>query len=608
MPATKLKAHALILYKQKPGIVQAIDKKISIKLDDGQSLSVRPKDVVLLHPGPIQQLSALKKLSGDVETAWELLAGETTTLPELAELAFEEYTPATAWATWELLVDGLYFSGEVDAIQVHTAVSVEEIKVAREAKAAEEKRWQAFVHRIEQDQYIPEDEPYLEDIVALAQGTRNNSRTLKNLGQTETPENAHHILLKLKYWDETINPYPSRMSVNTTVPTFPLPVLPEEDRRDLTHLPAYAIDDEGSTDADDALSWENGRFWIHIADVAALIPANSPADVEARNRGANLYLPETTITMLPEQATDILALGREEISPALSFGLDVTPNGDIEQVDVVPSWVRVTKLSYAQANEMLDQAPFTDMVKITNAFEARRQANGEINIDLPEVRIRLDEEGQINIRPILPLASRNLVREAMLMTGEAIAQYALLHEIPIPFTSQGEPKRSVDTPETPSGMFARRRAMNRSQQTTKVGKHTGLGMDQYVQCTSPLRRYLDLVVHQQLRAHLAQEPLLEVSDITERIGFARAITGNLRRAERQSNSHWTLVYLQRHPKWEGEGVIIEKRGKRDLVLIPELELETEVYMQHDLPLDTAVTLQLSQIQLPQREAHFIVVA
>ena len=606
MPANELKTNALILYKQKSGIIQNLDKKITIKLSDGQKLSVRAKDVVLLHPGPIQNFADLKTPEGDIETAWELLAGETTTLPELAELAFDEFTPATAWATWELLTDGLYFSGDVDAIEVHTAVTVTAIKEERAAKAAEEAAWQAFAQRIEQNEFLPEDAPYLEDVVALACGTRSNSRTLKNLGQTETPENAHAILLRIKYWDETKNPYPARMGVNLDLPDFPLPQLPEEDRRDLTHLAAYAIDDEGSVDADDALSWENGRFWVHIADVAALIPANSPADIEARGRGANLYLPETTITMLPEQATDILALGREEISPALSFGIDVTAKGNIENVEIVPSWIRVTKLSYGQANEMLDQAPFAEMEQITKAFEARRQANGEINIDLPEVRIRLDKEGNINIRPILPLRSRNLVREAMLMAGEATAKYGLQHDIPIPFTSQGEPKYSVDTPETPSGMFARRRAMSRSQQTTQVGKHTGLGMDQYVQCTSPLRRYLDLVVHQQLRAHLAEQPLLEASEITERIGQARAITGNLRRAERFSNSHWTLVYLQRHPEWQGEEVIIDKRGKRDLLLLPELELETQLYIQGDLPLDTAVSLQLSQINLPQLDAHFIV--
>ena len=52
-------------------------------------------------------------------------------------------------------------------------------------------------------------------------------------------------------------------------------------------------------------------------------------------------------------------------------------------------------------------------------------------------------------------------------------------------------------------MFARRRTMTASQPSSQPGRHAGLGLDQYVQATSPLRRYLDLVVHQQLRAFLA---------------------------------------------------------------------------------------------------------
>ena len=608
MSEIELKPYSLILYKNKSGIIQNVSKKVDIKLIDGQSLSVRPKDVQLLHPGPIRQFKELAAPNGDVDTAWELLAGETTTLPELAALAFDEYTPATAWAVWELLEDGLYFSGDVDAIVVHTAVSVAEIREAREAKAQEEAEWNAFLQRIEQNQFAPEDGRYLSDVVALALGQRSNSRTLKTLGHSETPEHAHTLLLNIKYWDETVNPYPSRMEVNTAAPNAPLPDLPEEERRDLTHLLAFAIDDAGSTDADDALSWENGRFWVHIADVAALIPPNSPADIEARDRAANLYLPEETIHMLPEEATDILALGRSERSPALSFGLDVTPEGVIIDVEIVPSWVRVTKLSYAEADSKLTEAPFAEMVVVTDAFEARRTANEAVNIDLPEVRIRLDETGEIDIRPIRPLRSRDLVREAMLMTGEAVAQYAVAHEIPLPFTMQESPKGDVDTPETPSGMFARRKAMNPSQQATQPSKHSGLGMDQYVQCTSPLRRYLDLVVHQQLRAYLAGQPLLDDAAILERIGAMQAIIGNVRRAERQANKHWTLVYLRRRPEWQGEGVVIEQRGKRNVVLIPELDLEVQVYMRDDVALDTAVPLQLTAVDLPILEAYFALIS
>ena len=90
----------------------------------------------------------------------------------------------------------------------------------------------------------------------------------------------------------------------------------------VNHLAAYAIDDLGNQDPDDALSLEGDRLWVHIADPAALVPPDSEADLEGRARGANIYLPEQTIPMLPPQVTQILGMGLKEVSPALSFGID----------------------------------------------------------------------------------------------------------------------------------------------------------------------------------------------------------------------------------------------------------------------------------------------
>ena len=78
---------SLVLYKNRPARVMRIgQKKIEIELFDGQILSVRPKDIQLLHPGPIADLSTLGEPNGEVRTAWELLQGETTNLAELADL------------------------------------------------------------------------------------------------------------------------------------------------------------------------------------------------------------------------------------------------------------------------------------------------------------------------------------------------------------------------------------------------------------------------------------------------------------------------------------------------------------------------------------------
>ena len=116
---------SLVLYKQKPARVREEDgKKVVIEVASGGTIKVRPKDVLLLHRGPFASLAQLAPQTGEVKTAWEILQGHTTNLQELAELAFEEYTVQSAWATWELLDDGLYFAGTPEEITVRTAEEV----------------------------------------------------------------------------------------------------------------------------------------------------------------------------------------------------------------------------------------------------------------------------------------------------------------------------------------------------------------------------------------------------------------------------------------------------------------------------------------------------
>lgn len=611
MPETPLRQDSLVLYKNRPArIHRAGAKKVEIGLEDGRTLSVRPKDITLLHPGPLHNLAELVPPQGDVTTAWELLAGETVTLPELAELAYGDYTPATAWATWQLVDDGLYFSGTPEAITAHSATFVAEEQAARETKAAEEQAWAAFLARVTAGRFVPEDGRYLEEVVALALGQREQSRVLRALGQAETLQSAHALLLAIGYWDVSYNPYPARLGMQLTPPTLPLPPLPDESRRDLTHLPALAIDDEGSQDPDDALSLADSRLWVHIADTAALVPPDSPADLEARARGVNLYLPEGKSPMLPPVATSMLALGLAAVSPALSFGVDFGPVGEITGLEIVPSWVRVTRLTYEEAETRLAESPLRELLQLADRRQVHRQANGAIEIDLPEVKVRVAENGAVVIRPLPALRSRALVREAMLMTGEAVGRFALEHHIPLPFTtqappnSQDEPGANAIDPGSPAGMFALRRTLKPGRPQSTPAPHTGLGLEVYVQCTSPLRRYLDLVVHQQLRAFLRGERLLDEAGVMARVGAAEAVVGDARRAERLSIRHWTMVYLLQNPDWRGEGVIVEKRGARDLILIPALALETQLYQSRNLPLNSPITLALSEVNVPALEAHF----
>ncbi len=608
---------SLVLYKHDPARVTSVGrKKIEIALPAGERLSVRHKDVTLLHPGPLESLNALDETpEGEVKVAWQLLSGGTTTLTELTELAYGDVTPQTAWAAWQWVSDGLYFEGTPDEITAHSAEAVAEEKANREARAAEQRAWEAFLERVQAGDYrAEEDSRYLVDVERLALEQTDQSRVLRALERSETPENAHALLLEIGYWDHTDVPYPDRLGLPTTPPDVPLPQAPDleaEHRVNLTHLAAFAIDDRGSRDPDDAISLEiheeGRRLWVHVADVAALVPPDSPADREARGRGATLYLPDGNVTMLPRQAIQQLGMGLDEVSPALSFGINLDDAAQITDVEVVPSRVQVTRLTYQEAEQALEreEEPLHSLHQIAQAFQARRQENGAVEINLPEVKVWV-EEGEVMIRPLPPLRSRTLVREAMLMTGEATGRLALDEEIPLPFTTQDTPdtdERPTDTDDL-AGMLNLVRHFHRSERSSTPGFHAGLGMTLYVQATSPLRRYLDLVAHQQLRAHLRGDELLKGQAMMTRIGSAEAVADEARTAERLSHKHWKMVYLMQHPGWRGEGVLVERWDRRGKVIIPKLALETRVQLREDLPLNSTLELQVMDIDLPMLEAYF----
>jgi len=588
------------------------DKKLTIEMGGGERHNVRPKDVALLHPGPSPNPRQLPIPQGDPRTAWELLDGGQTTLAELAELTFGAYTPATAWATWQLVDDGVYFEGGPETITAHSAEKVAEILASREAKAAEDRDWEAFVARVADGVVSLDDERYLTDVIALALGRAEGSRTLRRLSKLQTPEAAHELLLTIGRWRPTDNPYPSRLGITMERPAVGVVGdLPDEPRRDLTHLLALAIDDDGSGDPDDAISVEDGRLWVHIADTAALVSPDSAADLEARGRSANLYLPEGTVRMLPDAIIDQLVLGQQAISPALSFSIAPLPDGDFELLEIVPSWIRVTRTTYEAAETRLGESPYHELMAITERNRIRRLAGGAVEIDLPEVKIEATLEGSVTIRRLWPLRSRRLVREAMLMVGEAIGRYGMAQDLPLAYTVQDPPLEGLPLPETvegasPSTMFAVRRQMQRSRQSASPGRHAGLGLDVYVQATSPLRRYLDLLAHQQLRTGLREQSPLDAAAVTLRIGTANAIAGAVRSAERLSNQHWTLVYLLQNAGWSGEGIVVENKPGRDRALIPELAWETEIYRRPSWPLDSTLRLAVESVDLANRTARFVV--
>ena len=602
-----MKEKSLVLYKQSPALIKSIDgDKITIALAKGEK-KVRLKDILPMHEGPLSSLGALEVLEGDPEEAWELFQGENPSVQDLAELIYGEYSPSAVWSVFLLINRTAWFKGSLDCIEVTSGDEREKKESARREKEEAEERWQDFLTRLKKEEFREEDDPWLREVEQMAQGYIKRSAVLSELKKEQTPENAHKLLIKWKRVPSRWNPYPPRFSCKGNNPDLPVPELPAEERTDLTGFVSYAIDDEGNTDPDDAVGWDGERLWVHIADAAALVTPDSPLDLEARERGANLYIPEKTVTMLPPGVTEQLGMGlQENRSPAFSFGIKLNDDGSVADVDIQLSWVKVKRMTYEEADGKMEEEPFCTIERILGSFHDRRMENGARNINLPEVKMRVEDEGRgaILISSLPRLRSREMVAESMMLAGNAAASYAIAREIPVPFVSQPTPENNPQKLEGMAGEYAKRKIMQRSRVTLSPSKHSGLGLDVYTRVTSPLRRYSDLMTMQQLRAYITGGHVRDEEDMLEGTTACESLASQVTQAERASNQHWKINYLLERPDWRGEAIVVDKTDKLGVFMIPELAMEPRIALKESREYNEKVLLKVQSVDLPERRVVF----
>ena len=198
------------------------------------------------------------------------------------------------------------------------------------------------------------------------------------------------------------------------------------DRLDLRDLETLTIDPEGAKDHDDALSIDGDRVYVHIADVAAHVPAGSGLDAEAARRGTSVYLPGRVDPMLPaELSADRCSLragaDRLAVSLALGPGREVTAHRTLIRSD--------HSLTYPQAQAILDGAPAPGPLaaavrrtaELADDLRSRRMARGALAIETREIEISIGA-GTLDARVRAHTPAHGLIEELMILANRRVAE------------------------------------------------------------------------------------------------------------------------------------------------------------------------------------------
>ena len=630
--------NSLVLYKNAPAVVTDRDgDKYVIRFCTQPATStgkkavyseqkVREKDVVVLHEGPCSSLEKLlafsdEAISAQIQETYELLQSDESTataeisISELAEYARGSFNADEAWAFYSAVSASVYFAPLTDALKEGKLLFIprtqEEIKALNQKKYEKEHESEiraAFIKRLKERKLdLPGDSKFMGEVEAFALNRTDKSKVLQEAGIGQTVEKAHKLLIETGIWDFTKNPYPTRFGFSFDSAKEQLGAMPEEERVEVPGV-AYAIDSEHSTDPDDAVAFDGEYLWVHIADPASSVLPDSSIDIAARGRGTTLYIPEGASRMLAESCLEDYALGLKNPSSALSFKIKIDDESQIESCEVLKTRVNVERLTYTQAEEQKDSPKLKALFEIARKNRARRQANGAVTIQMPEVDILVDKETKkVTIEPEVRYESNDMIAELMIMAGEGAARFAFKNKLPFMYVSQESPNFPDNLPEGWAGEFARIKCMRKRSVGITPAPHAGLGVSFYSQVTSPLRRYGDLISHQQLRAFIDGRRPLPKDEMLERVAAGDAASIAARQVSRLSDMHWKLVYLIQNPELTFEGVCIDRRGSDGLFLISSLDMQATIHGCTDVNLNDTRMIKAGKVDIVEQNVSFAIV-
>ncbi len=332
--------------------------------------------------------------------------------------------------------------------------------------------------------------------------------------------------------------------------------LDDPDRTDLSHLAFVSIDAARTVDIDDALyaevTAEGWALYVAVADPSAFLEGFAPLREELLHRGNSVYFHGDMVPMFPEALSrDFCALAEEQVRPALVCKMTVSDAGEIRDFGFFKAIVKSqAKLSYAAVhryitgsnNELMAWSnPLEALVQAYRALRKRREQQELVMEDRLEYRWHLTDDRQIDhIEATEKMASQHLVEECMIAANRCAGQFLVdsgasgpyvVHrgfrkdrlEEAKAFLTRYQPELAdealdsvlgyqkvlkglalADHPLPLRAMI--NRLLTRAELSAKPGHHMGMALPSYTNFTSPLRKTVDFLVHQQIKTVLCGEP------------------------------------------------------------------------------------------------------
>jgi exoribonuclease-2 len=240
------------------------------------------------------------------------------------------------------------------------------------------------------------------------------------------------------------------------------------------------------------------------------------------------------------------------------------------------------QMTYEEVNTRLDTwAPIGILHRLSQRVRARRIAQGAIVLPVPEMRVWVNPEGMIQVsRYEKETPSQIIVSELMILVNWLAAAHLAERKIPAIFRSQEECRPETNHVASDYELFhiyRQRRLFARAELGTEGRPHCSLGVPHYTSVSSPIRRYVDLVVQRQLKhALLSGDALYSEEELKQLITRLEVPHSRVMWIRRKWDRYWILKYLEQEDIRVLDALILDQNNRFAHLLLPDFIIEVNM--------------------------------
>ena len=344
-----------------------------------------------------------------------------------------------------------------------------------------------------------------------------------------------------------------------------------KDLESKSFLEAFTIDDVDTYDFDDAISIKSEEdvylLSVHITNFSSFFSDNSIFTEKAKEIINTIYVPSGNFDLYSKEMIQSMSLVSGKLRPVLSINFRIK-NFEIISYEIEESIIKVKEnYTYTKFQSLIaDNLNYEFLDSFTEFLNNRRLENADFKFFNQEMNIKLNNKNNIIINELPQINSRRIVSELMILANFYFSKFFIENSVPAIFRSQKKSHNLETSIIDDNPPFCFHRKVSPVEISSQVEKHSGLGLDSYLQITSPVRRYLDSINMRQISFFLQNNKILYNKDELDKyLSILLPKLSSVKDKSKKVYKLWALKYLSQENHNEISGYIYAKLKDKYIV-------------------------------------------